>query len=718
MMTQQRSLEGEHRGRGNPCWPVNCLAAFGLLLSLPPVNAADAPRDEQLEETIVTATRRTQSILEIPGGVARIPGDDLELLAPTHSSEAVNRAAGAMIQRGSGEESLIALRSPVLTGAGACGAFLILEDSIPIRPIGFCNVNELFELDFEQAQAIEVLRGPGSALYGSNAMHGTINVLPPDPAAMPALHLVAENGSDSYWRGRLAASSRGSERDYGIAILGTHDGGFRVHSGFDEYKLNAALVDRREHGTLTLRLAGSYLDQDTAGYIVGRDAYLDPALRFSNANPEAFREASSERATAHWEQMLSDETSLDVRGYLRNSDMRLLQHFLLGKPLEINGQTSTGFLVMLAHGADRGLQLTGGIDGEVSRTALEEIQAAPTTGGSPVANAIRPAGKHYDYTVNGWMLATYGQLMLPFAERWEFTAGARLEEVQYRYDNHMIDGNTDENGVPCPFGGCLYNRPADRSDSFTNFAPKLSLLVHLSPHHSAYLALARGFRAPEQTELYRLQRQQSVADLDSEKLDNVELGLHADAPHLRYSLAAFYMEKSNVILRDSLGFNVSDGLTRHRGIEFDFAWRFARAWTLAGAGTFARHTYGFTRAADGGEQIRTGNDVDTAPHHVGSAQLSWSPTSAWRTELEWVHVGEYYADAANTETYPGHDLLNLRAGWNFSPAWTLRVRVNNLADRAYADRADVAFGVLRYFPGRDRSVFVEIGYHRDPAAAP
>jgi outer membrane receptor protein involved in Fe transport len=688
-----------------------------LLLTLLGASGAAALSEAPIEETVVTATRRAQSVLNHAGSVARIPGDDIDLVAPTHSSEVINRAAGSMIQRGSGEESLIALRSPVLTGSGACGAFLILEDSIPIRPIGFCNVNELFEVDTEQAQAIEVLRGPGGALYGSNAMHGIINVLPADPARMPAVRIIAETGSNQYWRGRFAGATHGADTDYGLAAVGTSDGGFRDHSGFDEYKMNAALVERRALGLLTLRFAGSYLDQDTAGYVVGRDAYRDPAVRFTNANPEAFREASSERASAHWEQALSDATTLDLRGYLRNSHMRLLQHFLLGEPLEVNGQSSTGFLLTLAHTAGGGLRLAGGIDGELARTELEEIQDGPTTGGSPVANAIRPAGRHYDYGVRSWMLAPYGELTLPFAERWEFIAGARLEHVSYTYDNHMIAGNTDENGVPCPFGGCLYNRPADRDDSFTNLAPKASLLVHFTDRHSGYLALARGFRAPEQTELYRLQRQQSVADLKSEELDNLELGVRGGGARLRYSLAAFYMNKRHVILREANGFNVSDGRTRHRGIEFDFAWRLARDWTLSGAGTFARHTYDFTRAVEGAEQITAGNDVDTAPRHVGSAQLSWRPTSALRTELEWVHVGRYFMDAANTETYPGHDLLNLRAAWSLAPAWTLRVRVNNVTDRAYADRADVAFGNLRYFPGRDRGVFVEIGYDRDEPAA-
>ena len=48
----------------------------------------------------------------------------------------------------------------VATTAGSCGAFLFLENSIAIRPVGFCNVNELFEINTEQAHSIEVLRGP------------------------------------------------------------------------------------------------------------------------------------------------------------------------------------------------------------------------------------------------------------------------------------------------------------------------------------------------------------------------------------------------------------------------------------------------------------------------------------------------------------------------------------------------------------------------------
>ena len=72
---------------------------------------------------------------------------------------------------------------------------------------------------------------------------------------------------------------------------------------------------------------------------------------------------------------------------------------------------------------------------------------------------------------------------------------------------------------------------------------------------------------------------------------------------------------------------------------------------------------------------------------------------------------EYFLDAANTAKYEGHDLWNLRVMVTPTPRWWLGVRVNNLTDKLYADRADFAFGNHRYFPGRQREVYVQLGYH-------
>ena len=668
--------------------------------------AGAAAHAATLEEVIVTATRSPVALADYAGSATRIDAAQTVLVGATHSSELVNRAAGAMIQRGSGEESLTALRSPVLTGAGACGAVLVLEDGIPIRPVGSCNVNELFELNLDQAAAIEVLRGPGSVLYGSSAVHGIINVIPPMPDEIPALGATIEYGSDAWRRLGLAASRDTEDGGYGVVMEGTDDGGWRDASGFKEEKLNAVWAGGLGSGRLKLTLSGSNLEQETAGFIEGFNAYRDPAIARSNPDPEAYRDANSLRLAAHYR----GERGGEARVYYRRSRMDFLQHFLLGQPVEDNGQDSGG--VMLSTTRDlAGGALQAGFDAEIARSTLLQAQSGPTTDGPPAANAIRPAGKQYDYSVDSVVAAAYADWHRPLAPRWTLEAGARLEQARYDYDNRMIDGNTDENGVPCP-GGCLYSRPADRNDDFTNFAPRLGLVWQASDAVTAYASLARGFRAPEATELYRLQRQQTVADLDSETADAAEIGLRVRAAAASLDVAAYHMDKDNVILRDSAGFNVSGGKTRHVGIEYEGDWSFAEGWTVTATGTYARHEYRFTAAVEQGEQITAGDDMDTAPREVNALRLR--RTGAWLdAELEWLWVGAYWANAANTARYGGHDVGNLRVMLAPAKDWSVALRVTNLLDAAYADRADFAFGDYRYFPGRGRAYFLELGWRKD-----
>jgi outer membrane receptor protein involved in Fe transport len=229
---------------------------------------------------------------------------------------------------------------------------------------------------------------------------------------------------------------------------------------------------------------------------------------------------------------------------------------------------------------------------------------------------------------------------------------------------------------------------------------------------TAYLSLARGFRSPEATELYRLQRQQTVADLDSERADAAELGLRLRTDALALDVALFHMDKRDVILRDSAGFNVSGGRTRHVGLEYQGDWSFAENWILSAAGTVARHEYRFTAAVEQGEQITAGDDVDTAPRNIHGLRLR-RETEKLSAELEGLYVGDYWTNAANTARYGGHELLNLRLAVRPRDDWSIGLRVINLFDTAYADRADFAFGNDRYFPGRGRAYFLEIGWRKD-----
>ena len=134
--------------------------------------------------------------------------------------------------------------------------------------------------------------------------------------------------------------------------------------------------------------------------------------------------------------------------------------------------------------------------------------------------------------------------------------------------------------------------------------------------------------------------------------------------------------------------------------------------TLSGSATYAQHTYRFDRPVtrNSTESISKGDDVDTAPNWLANARLLWEPTDWVYGELEWVHVGDYFTDASNAHTYPGHDVFNIRGGVEVTEAWSVSAAVRNLFDTDYAERADFSFGSERYFPGEGRAVEGRLTY--------
>ncbi len=311
-----------------------------------------------------------------------------------------------MIQRGSGQESLTALRSPVLTGAGACGAVLVLEDGIPIRPVGSCNVNELFEVNIEQAAAVEILRGPGSVLYGSSAVHGIINVIPPMPDEIPVFGAALEGGSDA-WRRRLGSPHPATPMQAASASSCTRPttaaGGTRPASR--KQKLNA--VWARPFGDGALKLRALRLEPrpgDGGIHPSGEDAYRDPRPRPLESGSRGL----SRRDVACDSRRSTSGASGDELRALPSQFAHGFPAALPARPAD-RGERP-GQRRLHVHDDGRGFaggELIAGFDTELARSSLLQYQSGPTTDGPPAANAIRPAGRHYDYDVDSSVVAAY-----------------------------------------------------------------------------------------------------------------------------------------------------------------------------------------------------------------------------------------------------------------------------------------------------------------------
>ena len=677
------------------------LTVFCLLfLSSSPMAVFAQSADEIIDEIITTAHRR-DSDLDLPGNIAQLSQSQLEDIGLVQIEDALVRVPGAGFQQGNGQEYLPSIRSAVLTGAGACGGFLTAQDNIPLRAAGFCNLNELFEANTEQARRIEIIRGPSNALYGSNALQGVINVLLPEAPKSAQGSFGLEVGANDFRREKLSYGTRSGQHGFLVNMNATHDGGYRDDAYYDQQKLQL----RHEYDGDTVDIAttvtASNLNQETAGFVVGTDAYKDRDIAEANANPEAYRDARSFRLYSRIDYAPRDGHLLSITPYLRKTNMDFLQHFLPGNPLEENGQQSVGAQLTWYDDSRASLHWIVGLDLEITDGFLKETQFQTSF-------PSRPLGKHYDYQVDAQQLAPYINVDWIVSDSWMLNFGARYESMAYDYDNKMLEGDTDENGVPCP-GGCRYSRPADRSDDFNNFSPKLGLVYKLGESHSLFSNLSNGFRAPQATELYRLQGGQVVADLTSEEVSSFEIGLRGSLDKFRYEAVVYTMNKDNVIYRDNSDFsNVSDGKTEHLGLELELHYALNESWDLATVINFTNHKYDGTQFVNGVNV--DGNYLDTAPKQFGSAHLGWRFSEHGRAELEWTHMSKYFTDINNAREYEGHDLLNLRVNWEMSEQLRFSARVLNLLDEEYAERADFAFGNDRYFPGEPRSIFFGMAY--------
>lgn len=662
-------------------------------------------QSNRLESIVITADRQQNALRDVPASIFSLDESALDTVRHIHINESLVRVPGTWISRGNGQESLTAIRSPVLSGAGSCGAFQMALDGIPLRASGFCNVNQIFEANSEQAGTIEVIRGPGSILYGANALHGAINIISGSITDELSGDFGLEAGPHSYGRFQGTLSNTLGKNGYRFSFNGASDGGYKHDSGFGQQKLTMQHRYTGESVTITNAFHATNLNQETAGFIQGPDAYKNDDLKRLNPNPESFRDAESYR--------LSSQIVFDAIGgtwmftpYYRKTDMVFLQHFLPGIPLEENGQDSFGLQSMFSSTIGERINWQMGLDMETTEGFLRETQSVPATGAAAVVGTI-PVGKHYDYEVDAVLVSPFIQTRFQVTPQHQLSLGVRYESLEYDYANLMINGRLKEDGTACGFGGCRFNRPADRSDDYENASLQLGWIYDFADNQQVYVNFAQAFRAPDTGEVYRLQGTQNVADLESEEMDSFEVGYRADMDRVSYTVAAYYMDKENVIFQNSNRINISGAQTKHRGVEFNSIVTLADSLTLTVAASYARHTY--EGNINPGTVQLAGLDIDTSPRFTGSSQLMWQISEERSLELELVHMDSYFTDEANTAEYDGHDLVNLRYQATMGERWYYGARITNLFNTDYAERADYAFGVDRYFVGEPISLYFTIG---------
>ena len=647
-----------------------------------------------LDEVVVTTTRSETVRLDNPGNIATLDPAETVNLFPV---ELVNRAPGVHIHRGSGQEHLTAIRSPVLVGGAGAGSFLYLEDGIPMRAPGFANVNALMDAQAQQGGSVEVVRGPGSALYGSNAVHGLINFV---SAPMDNSERSVDMAYGSYGRHAVGLQMAQQHANFTsrltLDLNGDHEG-YRDQQGFAQQK--ARLESAWQSGATGYRfsLSTMNLNQETAGYA---SSYEDEDIAQGNSDTNAYRDATAHRAYLRMTQDLDSGATLTLTPYFRSNEMAFLMHFLsTADPLEENAHDSIGLQTAYARSSNN-LSYVAGIDIELTDGELTEIQEnGDVSFGGPVVYA---EGTHYDFEVEAQVIAPYLHAVWAWGENTQITTGLRIEMTEYDYTDNTGGG----------LSGKLF-RPDSRSDDFSDVSPKFGIVHKLAENRRVFANLARAARAPQVTDLYRLRDSDTsdgidpdVSAIDSEILDSLEIGYRAVYPGASYELTAFIMQKENYHFRDANDNYVIDGETDHMGVELSISWALTNDLDLQTNLTYAQHEYAFSSATTGmmheAQSISDGNKVDSAPETLGHTTLTYKNSERLSTALIWEHVGSYFMDASNENEYDGHDIFALNIDYTLSGETSLALRIDNLFDKAYATRADHWRNANRYFPGEER----------------
>ena len=228
--------------------------------------------------------------------------------------------------------------------------------------------------------------------------------------------------------------------------------------------------------------------------------------------------------------------------------MEFLQHYLPGSPLENNKHSSLGIILTNVKKIE-GMEFIYGGQIEFADVELLQFQRKDLTTSSPFNNAVRPQGLHYNYQVDSKVIAFFSGF-----KKEKLTASTssfgdvRVEQLHYSYKNRMVSGNTKEDGSPCAFGGCFYNRPEDRQDTYKDISFRLGIEKKIDLF-SLFSQISSGFRPPQINEAYRLQKKQSVSDLNSEQLIMLEGGINFQLNNINGMLSIYKGRKKDSIFR-------------------------------------------------------------------------------------------------------------------------------------------------------------------------
>ena len=619
-----------------------------------------------LSETLVVSVAQIdQPLSRTPDSVTVIDGREIEAKQQFTLSSALRSVPGLTLQQNGGPGTVTSL----FTRGGESDFTLVLVDGI--RANAFGGGLDLSQVPLEDIERIEVVRGPQSALYGSDAIGGVIQVITRSGGA-PSARAQVETGSRAMRRvaGATTGEVNGLRWQAGAqyfedeGFTGTAANGQSVsNDDGNQGEATAALGWRHASSGSDVQGSIRYLDSDRGS----PGPYgSDPANRYAGVNTASRTATTRLGGGARWVQpwfgassRVRQRVEFDAADY----DLHFTSQFgpSDGSSSRKHARVQTDFAASSSFGVSGGFEWLG------ERGSSTFI----TAGSPPVATPVERA-----------VLGIFGEGRWNAGDRATVTAGIRGEHIT----RDALPGD------PLAF----QPRPDFPEETVNSVNPKIAASYSLTDGTRVRGAVGTGIRPPDAFEIAFTDN----SGLKPERSTSGEFGVTQSAVNgaVQLDATAFFNSYTDLIISVGRTFsgvsrwrtdNISNA--RARGAEFSAAWRINARVDLRGNYTFLdTEILAVNGTSTAQSPYSVGDPLLRRPRHSGAFDATWTqgPVSAFaqlQVRGETLDAEPAFGPTGGLYTNPGHSVFNLGGAWRPVKAVEIFARALNLFDRQYEE---------------------------------
>jgi len=502
------------------------------------------------EQIVVTASRNQQTIGDIPGRISLLSSRAITATPSQSVDDIFKQTSGIFVSRGSGLiTSSVTVNVRGIT-SNEQGRVLALVDGMPVNKTDGGSVN-WNRINSEDVERVEIFKGPGSSIYGNNAMGGVINIITKRQSA-EGYHAFAkmEYGSFSTFSQKAGVSGRLNNQD---GLYFRVSGFNRTSDGYNTYReayrdIYTIDSDLKESGvdakvgydfnekTNLLFDFNYYDDERGTGSKIVEENYMKQRNTFGALSFNT--EFGGIKLTAGT--FYQKEHYLRVTEKYKLSTANVLTSYSLydvdAARVDFGGNVSLSMPLFTTE-LTTGIEIkNGSIDGsDVYRTSTDVI----TNKGDML------------------FLAAFLQDSYNITDKLSIMAGLRVDYIKFSNGEFILANPTSVSSDMSAFAG-----PIAEHD-WTKITPKFTAQYQFTGNLKAYAAYSRGFRAASLDDLTRaglisLGFKNPNPNLKPETIDNIELGFNYDIDKKLFVMpSVYYMEGKDFMYYISTGRTVS-----------------------------------------------------------------------------------------------------------------------------------------------------------------